>query len=78
MAFPEELVRWTGAGRCEECNEPFELHVMMSGAGFFVGTECCVGPNSRESGYYRTRAEAQKALDTDTVTWRQLGYQGDA
>lgn len=74
MAFPEELVRYEGTQRCDVCGEPFELQVLMSGAGYFIGTECCEGPNSRESGYYYSREDAQHALNTNTVVWRELGF----
>ena len=47
---------------CELCNKPFELKVCRSGAGYYIGTQCCLGPNSRESGYYNTRDDAETAL----------------
>lgn len=78
MAFPEELVRYKGAQLCPVCGEQFEMKVMSTPAGFFVGTECCEGPNSRESDYYPSSAAVLAALAARTVAWRKLGYQGGA
>jgi hypothetical protein len=39
-----------------------QSRVLMSGAGYYIGTECDCGPYSRESGYYRTRAAADLDL----------------
>lgn len=46
-----------------KCTE-FPLRVCRSAAGFFVGTQCkqCGAPESRESGYYEKREDAEKAL----------------
>lgn len=55
----------SGAAKvCEGCGVDVltRLAVQRSGAGFYVGTACDCGPYSRESGYYRTSAEAQAAL----------------
>jgi hypothetical protein len=78
MAFPEELVRYKAAKVCDVCGERFVLSVMRSGGGFFVGTECCEGPNSRESEYYASRDDVLVALAMGTVEWRQVGFQGGA
>ena len=54
----------TGASHvCPDCRTRVTLGVYMSNAGYYVGTWCGCGPYSRESGYYRTRDEAQAALD---------------
>lgn len=51
-----------------------EFKVMQSGAGYYVGTTFfdpdinCQVPNSRETGYFRTYEEAEKALHTFEVT----------
>lgn len=44
-----------------------ELMVLQSGAGYYIGTiyhnpDGYDEPGSRDSGYYRTREEAEKAL----------------
>ncbi len=79
MALPGETVGLqTGvpvhkgsAVRCSECREMMQLKVCMSAAGYYIGFECGRdGPYSRESGYYKTRELAQKALDTNTYTAR--------
>lgn len=51
-----------------------DLQVLRSNAGFYIGTiynnpEGYQEPGSRDSGYYPTREEAQKALDSGN--WEQ-------
>lgn len=41
-----------------------KFQVLTSFAGHYVGTECDCGPYSRESGYYKLREDAEKALET--------------
>jgi len=41
-----------------------KLDVYRSGAGYYIGTYCGCGPNTRESGYYPTRKLAQAELDS--------------
>ncbi|EIU1666873.1 MULTISPECIES: hypothetical protein [Pseudomonas] len=49
------------------------LQVLMSNAGFYIGTLDEEGPASRESvEYYPSRELAQQALDNGT--WTQLEY----
>ncbi|HHX0964225.1 TPA: hypothetical protein ACU6G2_003256 [Pseudomonas aeruginosa] len=49
------------------------LQVLMSNAGFYIGTLDEEGPVSRESvEYYSSRELAQQALDNGT--WTQLEY----
>jgi hypothetical protein len=50
------------AGSC--CGVKLTLRVLRSNGGYYVGTECpnC-GPYSRETGYFRSLALAQAALD---------------
>ncbi|HCU0570227.1 hypothetical protein [Pseudomonas aeruginosa] len=49
------------------------LQVLMSNAGFYIGTLDEEGPASRESvEYYPSRELAQQALDHGT--WTQLEY----
>ena len=48
------------------------LRVLKSNAGWYIGTcDECVGPISRESGYFRTETEAQAALDSNSWVQRQ-------
>ena len=49
---------------CPECSRVLEFKVCSSFAGYYIGTECDCGPYSRETGYYRTYAEAVKVLDS--------------
>jgi hypothetical protein len=44
-----------------------EVEVLRSNAGFYIGFMCYnCGPYSRESGYYPTKEEAQKALNENS------------
>ena len=55
-----------------EAGYKLPLKVCKSGAGFYIGTWDCEGPCSRESElYYRTREEAEDALQTGN--WTQRG-----
>lgn len=38
--------------------------VCKSAAGYYIGRYCNEGPYSRESGYFRTREDAENALNT--------------
>ena len=48
--------------RCSDCGEIPKLDVGSTPAGYYVGLRCACSPYSRESGYYRTREAAEKAL----------------
>ena len=62
MVLPGETVA-TGASPICDCGEKLEPQVCKSPAGYYVGYWCDEdGPFSRESGYYRTREEAERAL----------------
>ena len=64
MTLPGECVRDV-ATSCVECGAHLEIQVCRSMAGYYVGFFCpeC-GPYSRESGYYRSYENAEKALST--------------
>ena len=49
---------------CNECRQKLVLQVQRSAAGYYLGTQCYCGPYSRESGYFRSREDAEKALLT--------------
>lgn len=51
---------------CDICEAMPKLGVYRSNAGFYIGFRCtgCGQPYSRESGYYKTRGEAQAAFDS--------------
>ncbi len=66
MTLPGETLASGAAATCSDCNTQVKFEVCRSAAGFFVGTVCaCPWQEvySRESGYYKTRDEAQVALD---------------
>ena len=59
-----ETITSGGYDVCPDCGVKLVLDVYQSAAGYYVGTFCHCGPYSRESGYYRTREEAKKDLDS--------------
>lgn len=55
----------TGAPiKCDQCNTKAVLGVDKSAAGYYIGFRCNCGPYSRESGYFPTKAAAEKAFET--------------
>lgn len=68
MTLPGECVNDTET-ECFDCEEPMKIGVYQSGAGFYIGFFCknC-GPYSRESLYYGSRANAEKALKDKTYS----------
>lgn len=61
--LPGETILSGADLHCPECGKLLKFEVLCSAAGFYVGTECCCGPYSRESIYFRTRKAAQEALN---------------
>jgi hypothetical protein len=66
MTLPGETIATGASDTCPDCGKKLELEVLQSAAGYYIGTECCCGPYSRESGYYKTCKIAQTALDNNT------------
>lgn len=64
MTLPGECVNDTQTV-CDECQTALDIEVQRSAAGYYIGFFCpnC-GPYSRESGYFPTREEAEKALNS--------------
>jgi hypothetical protein len=64
MTLPGECVNDTKT-TCHECGTELTIDIQKSAAGYYIGFFCpeC-GPYSRESGYYRSYEEAEKALST--------------
>ncbi len=69
--LPKETIHSGAKSMCEDCGEFFYEKVMYSNAGYYIGTECCCGPYSRESEYYKSWKEAEKALKTKKVRYRK-------
>jgi len=60
--LPGECLGMNGAV-CSECGETLVLKVCKSNAGYYLGYWCTRdGPESRETGYFDTEAEAKEAL----------------
>ena len=49
---------------CPDCRVRIILIVCHSNAGYYIGAWCNYDPYCRESGYYKTKGEAKKALDS--------------
>ena len=62
MARSKETILMGAESICPDCKEVLKMQVLRSGGGFYIGTQCECGPYSRESGYFRTREEANKVL----------------
>lgn len=62
--LPGETVLSSGTKTCRDCESPLPLTVLMSAAGYYIGTACNCGPYSRESGYFPSHGEALSALNT--------------
>ena len=62
MTLPGECIN-SNKTTCHECGTELVIGIQKSAAGFYVGFFCdCCGPYSRESWYYRSSEEAEKAL----------------
>jgi len=73
MAMDGETIILGADRSCKRCGMVFaeigiklniNFQVMFSAAGYFIGTQCSCGPNSRESSYFKSRELAMTALDT--------------
>ena len=65
MALRGETIHSGAAAACEDCGRVLVPQVCRSGGGFYIGTWCDCGPYSRESGYFRSREEAEAILQAD-------------
>lgn len=72
MTLPGETIGTGADRRCPDCKKIPKLQVLMSGAGYYIGTQCDCGPYSRESGYYRSRELADQAFEVDGFAERTL------
>lgn len=70
MAMQGETIHLGADPHCSTCGKLLKEEVMQSAAGYFIGTQCCMGPNSRESEYMPSREYAQLALDDQLVPYR--------
>lgn len=66
MTIPGETILTGAPAEC--CGQRLELEVLRSAAGWYIGTRCpnC-GPYSRESEYFYSEADANKAI----ILWRR-------
>lgn len=63
MVMHGETIQHGAPDTCPDCKVKLVPKVYETCA-FYVGTWCNCGPYSRESGYYRTREEAETALNS--------------
>lgn len=59
---PRETIILGADPVCDGCDTVLEPVVILTSGGYSVRTECECGPYSRETEYFKTRAEAEKAL----------------
>ncbi|HUZ95375.1 MAG TPA: hypothetical protein VMU57_10715 [Edaphobacter sp.] len=62
--LPGETIASGAPRTCRNCLKHMEDEVLRSAAGYYIGTVWDCGPYSRESGYYRTEADAKAALQS--------------
>ena len=62
-----ETIQTGAAKTCPKCGICPGFEVLRSGGGYYyIGTMCNCGPYSRESGYCKTREEAEISLKNKT------------
>ncbi|MCY1024052.1 hypothetical protein [Pyxidicoccus sp. MSG2] len=66
--LPGETLHSGAPTFCDECQQTFEPQVMQSAAGWYVGTSCRCGPNTRESGYCPSPEAAAELLRIGTYS----------
>ena len=69
--FRGETIRTGAPNSCDICGKKFKMKVMKSGAGYYVGTSCCDGPNTRESEYYANEVSINLDWGMDNIMWRE-------
>ena len=69
--LPGETIHSGAKCICEDCGEVLKEKVLHSAAGYYIGTECCCGPYSRESEYYKSYAHAERDLKNGAVRYRK-------
>lgn len=64
--MPGETILSGAPDTCRDCGIELKFEVLRSAGGYYIGTRCDCGPYSRESEYFTTRDEAQRALDAES------------
>jgi len=68
--LPGETIHSGAEPVCPECKVELKEEVLYSPAGYYIGTRCNCGPYSRESHYYKNKAEAEFDLEHKQVKYR--------
>ena len=76
MALEGETIHLGAPAICPECKTILKEEVLLSRAGYYIGTRCKCGPYSRESHYYETMTEATLAMLEKNVKYRDGDYHG--
>ena len=50
--IPGETILSDAPDTCPDCKQKLKFQVCQSNAGYYIGTQCCCGPYSRETGYF--------------------------
>jgi hypothetical protein len=66
--IPGETILSGAPSVCPDCLATLVMRVCRSAAGYYLGTWCCCGPYSRESGYFDTREAAEAALTPEVLS----------
>lgn len=74
--FPGETLLTGAKPSCEDCGHTFRMQVLVSGAGYYIGSKCDCEPNSRESSYYASREEALADLPAFTKALEERALKG--
>ncbi len=61
MTLPGETLATGAPQTCPDCGMTVALRVLKT-SRWYVGSVCHCGPYTRESGYYRTFEDAERAL----------------
>lgn len=70
--LPGETIHSGAAPTCDVCGRTYDWQLMRTPAGWYVGTQCCAGPNTRETQYWNDRDDAELAL----TLWKQGHHVG--
>lgn len=55
---------------CDDCGAPPAVEVCRSAAGHYIGQWCRCGPRGRLSGYFASKEEARRALESGEFALR--------
>ena len=69
--FAGETIRTGADTNCDLCGKEYEFKILKT-CGWYIGTECCGMPYTRESEYYKSFDSIVNDFEDKTIEWRQL------